>query len=239
MISRIASIFRLVVAFFLLLSLLVGQPAMGLDYWISTTGDDTNPGTKEKPFATLERVRDALRETKSSGPLKIEATIWLSGGTYRIDKTFKLDAQDSGTAEAPVVYRSASGEKAHLVGGKQIPSTAFKLVGDTGTLNRLASSSRGKVMYADLKAFGVTDYGRLTRRGGIERNILPAALELFFNDQPMPLARWPNAGYVKIAAVPEGPKGTCFTYHGDRPERWGKADDIWVHGYFNENATWL
>jgi hypothetical protein len=235
MTSKIASIFRLAVAFYLLLSLLVGQPAMGLDYWVSTTGGDTNPGTKEKPFATLERARDAIRETKRTGPLKTEATVWLSGGTYWIDKTFKLDAQDSGTAEAPAVYRSAPGEKAHLVGGKQIPSTAFKLVGDTETLNRLASSARGKVMHADLKAFGVTDYGRLTRRGGIERNILPAALELFFNDQPMPLARWPNAGYVKIAAVPEGAKGTRFTYDGDRPKRWARADDIWVHGYFNRN----
>jgi len=235
MISKTASIFRLAVAFFLLLSLPVGRPAMGLDYWVSTTGDDTNPGTREKPFATLERARDALRQTRRVGPLKTEATVWLNGGTYRIGKTFKLDAQDSGTAVAPVVYRSAPGEKAHLVGGRQLPSAAFEPVEDAETVNRLGRSARGKVMQIDLKILEITDYGKLTRRGGIERSILPAALELFFNDQPMPLARWPNAGFVKIAAVPEGPKGTCFTYHGDRPERWGKADDIWVHGYFNRN----
>ncbi len=229
------SVSRFTVVSFLLLSLLVGWPVMGLEHWVSTTGDDTNPGTKVKPFATLERARDALRETKRTGPLKTKATVWLSGGTYRIDKTFTLDAQDSGTTEAPVVYRSAPGEKVYLVGGKQIPSTTFKPVEDIETLNRLAPSARGKVMYTDLKALGVTDYGRFTRRGGIERNIQPSALELFFNDRPMTLARWPNAGFVKIAAVPEGPRGTRFKYDGDRPKRWGKADDIWVHGYFNRN----
>lgn len=54
---------------------------------------------------------------------------------------------------------------------------------------------------ADLKAMGITDYGKLTRRGGIERNTLPAALELFFNDRPMPLARWPNQSWTRIVSV--------------------------------------
>jgi parallel beta-helix repeat protein len=208
---------------------------VGREYWVSTTGNDADAGTREKPFATLQRARDALREAKKAGPLRAGATVWLSGGIYWMEKTFALDAQDSGTAEAPVVYRSALGRKAHLVGGKQLPSGAFKPVTNIAALKRLHPSAHGKVMQVDLKALGITDYGRLTRRGGIERNILPAALELFFNDRPMPLARWPNHGYVNIAAVPEGPKGERFVYEGDRPKRWSKADEIWVHGYFNRN----
>ena len=83
---------------------------------------------------------------------------------------------------------------------------------------------------------GITDYGKLTRRGGIERDTLPAALEFFFNDRPMPLARWPNEGWTKIASVPDAePKGERFRYEGDRPKRWSIAEDIWVHGYMNRN----
>jgi hypothetical protein len=208
---------------------------VGQEYWVSTTGNDADPGTNEKPFATLERACDALRELKKAGYIRSRATVWLSGGLYWMGKTFTLDEQDSGTAEAPVVYRSTPGQKAHLVGGRQFPSAAFKPVMSTETLNRLAPSAHGMVMQADLKALGITDYGRLTHRGGIERNILPAALELFFNDRPMPLARWPNWDYVTIAAVPEGPKGERFLYEGDRPKRWGRTNDIWVYGYFNWN----
>ena len=32
------------------------------------------------------------------------------GGGYKVARTFKLNAEDSGTAAAPVVYRAADGE---------------------------------------------------------------------------------------------------------------------------------
>jgi hypothetical protein len=233
--NTIALTFRFVTMFVLSLALLAGGIALGEEYWVSTTGNDADAGTKEKPFVTLQRARGALREAKKAGPLKTGAIVWISGGVCWMDKTFTLDAQDSGTAETPVVYRSAPGQKVRMVGGKHLPSGVFKPVTNVAVLRRLDPSAHGKVMQVDLKALGITDYGRFTRRGGIERNILPAAMELFFNDRPMPLARWPNDGFVTIAAVPDGPKGERFVYEGDRPKRWSRADDIWVHGYFNRN----
>lgn len=215
---------------------MTGAVASGLEYWVSPGGDDTHPGTKEKPFATLGRARDAVRKAKEGGLPKGGATVWLRGGLYIMSETFELTAQDSGTADAPVVYRAVPGEEVRLVGGRQIPLEAFKITGDPDVLSRLDPAARGKVLQVDLKAVGVKDFGTFTRRGGIERETLPAALELFFNDRPVPLARWPNEGWTRIASVPaEGQKGERFTYEGDRPRRWAKADDIWVHGYFNRN----
>lgn len=210
-------------------------PAAGLEYWVSTTGHDAQPGTKEKPFATLERARDAVREAKKAGPLKGRVTVWLRGGLYQLEKTFELSAPDAGTADAPIVYRSAPGEEVRLTGGTEIPASAFRPVTNAAVLQRLDPSARSHVWEADLKALGITHYGQLTRRGGIERETLPAALELFFNDRPMPLARWPNQGWTRIAAVPEGPAGQRFRYEGDRPGRWTRASDVWVHGYMNRN----
>jgi hypothetical protein len=217
------------------LVLLAVGTAMGQEYWVSTTGSDADAGTKEKPVATPRRARDAVREARKSGLPRQEVTVWLRGGVYRMDKTLELDARDSGTAGAPVVYRSAPGEEVRLVGGKQVPSNAFKPVTDPDVLKRLHPSAHGKLLQVNLKAVGITDYGKLTRRGGIERNTLPAALELFFNDRPMPLTCWPNQGWTRIAAVPDGPKGERFSYQGDRPERWREAEHIWVHGYMNRN----
>ena len=71
---------------------------------------------------------------------------------------------------------------------------------------------------------------------------MPAALELFFKDQPMTLAQWPNAGFEKIAGTPDAARdehgGTLgklaagFNYEGDRPQRWADTNDIWIHGYW-------
>ena len=47
----------------------------------------------------------------------------MRGGTYCLADTFRLEAADSGTVGAPIVYRAAQGEKAQLSGGK--PITGF------------------------------------------------------------------------------------------------------------------
>ncbi len=86
------------------------------EWFVATNGSDTNPGTKEKPFATLARARDEVRTHKDSGA----ATLWVRGGLHAITQTLKFGAADSGTAAAPIVYRAYPNEKAVLIGGRQI-----------------------------------------------------------------------------------------------------------------------
>lgn len=208
---------------------------MALEYWVSAHGSDAGTGTREDPFATLECARDTLRKVRTSGSAPGGATVWLMGGVYELNKTFELSRKDSGTSDTSIVYRAAPGEEVRISGGKRIPPSAFKPVTDGTILARLDPAAQGKVVQADLKALGVSDFGRLTRRGGIRRDTFPAPLELFFDDQPMTLARWPNEDWTKIEAVPEGDACDRFTYQGERPRRWRNLDDIWLHGYMTRN----
>jgi hypothetical protein len=48
-------------------------------------------------------------------------------------------------------------------------------------------------------ALGITDFGELQRRG-FACPILPSALELFFRDEPMQLARWPNHNWTRSSS---------------------------------------
>ncbi len=199
---------------------------------VATTGNDHNPGTLNKPFATLERARDAIRELKLRGGLPTGGvTVSIRGGTYALAKTFELSEQDAGTQTAPIVYRPYRNEDVHLAGGKEI--SGFTPVTDSAIINRLDKSARDHVLQVDLLTHGITDFGGLNPRG-IGKQSIPSALELFFNDKPMTLSRWPNTGWTKIAATPAGPKGGRFTYKGNRPSRWAQAEDIWLHGYW----TW-
>ncbi len=55
----------------------------------------------------------------------------------------------------------------------------------------------------NIKQLGIIDYGDLTARGfGMPQQTSP--IELFYNNQRMPLARWPNEGWAKIKAIPSG-----------------------------------
>ena len=76
--------------------------------YVAPDGSDGNPGTRAKPFATLEGARDAIRALKKAGGLpEGGATVVIRGGVYERKNTFALTRADSGTPDAPVVYRAA------------------------------------------------------------------------------------------------------------------------------------
>jgi hypothetical protein len=217
------------------------------DLYVAPDGDDANPGTKEKPFATLVRARDAVRALKKNGLPGGGVTVWLKGGTYELTSTFELGTEDSGTKEAPIVYRGVNGEDVRISGGQVLPGTTWKQVTDKAVLNRLPEEARGKVFECDLKANGIRDFGNALSEGET-RKPYPLSLELFSDDQPMQLARWPNQGFAETGRVldsgppPSNPskvrrtvdldklRGT-FTFENQRLKRWVAAD-LWVMGYW-------
>ena len=213
------------------------------ELYVAPDGNDTNAGTRAAPLKTLEGARDAIRKLKSEQPqLAGGATVWLRGGVYRIGKTFELDQRDSGTKDAPIVYRACEGEEVRLSGGRELDPAAFRPVSDPAILQRLPESSCDKVFQVDLKAQGISDFGQMHRRG-FGRPYVNPGLELFFNDQPMRLARWPNEGVVQMGEVLDkgseprtgdfSNRGGKFTYDNDHPSRWTKANDIWLAGRFS------
>jgi hypothetical protein len=201
--------------------------------YVAPGGDDANPGAEAKPFATLERARDEIRRLKTAGPLPDGGiTVEVRGGVLELARPLELAEKDSGAPNAPIVYRARKGEVVRLTGGRRV--TGWKLVDDPTTLARLDESARGKVWRADLRALGVTDFGDMASGGN--------RLELFFRDEPMTVARWPNEGFIKITEVlgptlvdvrgTKGCKEGKFSYEGDRPKRWVGEKDVWLHGYW-------
>ncbi len=221
---------------FILILCVAAGGSQAAEFHVAPNGNDANPGTSAKPFATLERARDGARQSKIQNP-KSKIDVVIHGGTYELARPFELTAADSGSAKTLVVYRARKGETVRISGGRTV--TGWKPVTDAGVLNRLDPSARGHVVQADLRVLGVSDFG--TMGGGFALGGGPG-LELFFNDQPMTLARYPNDGFIKITDV-KGPtpvdvRGTkgckegVFTYDGDRPARWVGEKDAWVLGYW-------
>jgi hypothetical protein len=213
--------------------------AGGAELTVSPQGSDDHPGTEAQPFATLERARDAIRSLKAKGPLpEGGVTVEVRGGAYQLEKPLELTEADGGTSNAPVVYHSRKGEEVRLVGGRIV--TGWTRVSDAAALARLDASARTNVWQADLKALGVTDLGQM--KSDSDWTSSSPGLELFFNDQPMTLARWPNETTVKVGElkvqdghVIHGAKGSkvgTFTYEGDRPKRWAGEKDVMLHGYW-------
>ncbi|MEW6357595.1 MAG: right-handed parallel beta-helix repeat-containing protein [Planctomycetota bacterium] len=210
----------------------------GNDLWSGKLAE-ANADKTDGPFATLECARGEVRKMRAAGTLSGKGiTVMVRAGVYPLKQSFLLDAQDSGAPDAPIVYRAYPGERVCLQGGPTVPPDAFKPTTDSKVLDRLDPIVRGKVLQADLRALGITELGSFP----VKYNGFPAAPELFFNDQRMTLARWPNEDWTTIAkihdpgAIPRtGDKGTnggVFEYSGDRPARWNVEAGVWLLGYW-------
>jgi len=215
--------------------------AFGVEFYVALDGNDSNIGAKDKPFATLLQARDAIRKLKASSSLNEQITVWLRKGEYFLSQSFELLQQDSGEPNSPIVYRAFPNEGVILSGGMKISGKNFHMVDDDSVLAKLPKASRAKVMVIDLKEEGFFNYGHIARYGHMQ-SVVPAPLELFFNDVPMNLARYPNQGFIKIGKVIDkgsvprsgdySERGGIFEYTDERHSRWVNVKDLWLEGTF-------
>ena len=87
--------------------------------------------TAAEAFRTLHAARDAMRAGLGHG---FERHIHIAGD-HKLDRPLVLDARDSGSPEAPIVYATdpTVDATAALSGGVQVPATAWeRAVGPTG-----------------------------------------------------------------------------------------------------------
>ena len=212
--------------------------------YVATDGNDAWSGALSKPndsktdgsFATLNRARNEIRKLKkTSGLPKEGVVVEVRGGIYQLTSPLLLETEDSGTESSPIIWRARAGEDVRLVGGLEL--TVFNPVSDPEVLKRLDESARGHVLQADLNALGVKKTMQTVSVGNDFR------MELFFQDKPMTLARWPNAEYTRISDVEEAEKEAKpgeprfsktgrIVYDGDRPSRWLGEKDAWLHGFW-------
>lgn len=194
---------------------------------------------------TLPEARAAVSAARASAEAARDGVIVeITGGTYRLEEPVVLAPADGGTADAPVVWRAAPGEQVIVSGGKAIDK--WRPVSDPAVRARLHEASRDHIVVADLKAAGVEDFGRIEQRGS-------PGMELFFRGRRMPLARYPNDGWLLVAGVPQDgpvrfneglerekrfdgvPVGRHYgriNYPDERPSRWAPDNGILAHGYW-------
>lgn len=182
-------------------------------YYVAPDGDDGNPGTLERPFATLTRARDAVRQHIAAG-LTDDVTVLLRGGTYRLEKTVVFGLEDSGTDQHAITYAAYPGERPVLSSG--VPITDWQSLGPGPP--ELPEAARGKVWVADLPK----TLGRFTTLYDGRQRLPRARSKGYTPTTRYPRARpagwrnrlafpegavkdWPNLGDVDIQIIPQYP----------------------------------
>jgi hypothetical protein len=216
------------------------------NFYVATNGNDTwsgllpapNSDGTDGPFATLEAAQNAIRLLESGSGLPAGGVkVNLRGGRYMRQTPFTLGVNwspvavyDSGTPASPIVYQAYPGETPIIVGGMSV--TGFQAVTDPNILARLTSAAQTNVLVANLPIQGITNIMPLARHGFALWWNWSGQNELYFQDKPMQLARWPNTNWLNIASSPS-PGANSFGYNGSNPSTWASLDDVWVQGYWD------
>ncbi len=95
------------------------------DYVVAPDGNDSNPGTPDKPFATIEKAQETVRGVLARGADK-DIVVALRGGRYALENTLVFKPFDGGNAEHSVTYMAWPGETPVLSGGRVIADWTHK-----------------------------------------------------------------------------------------------------------------
>jgi len=216
-------------------------------FFVSPTGSDANPGTRQAPFATISRAQTAARLEN------VPATVEVLAGVYTENLTF--DGRDAGDC-----YLTR--ERAVITGGLRV-AYADTAVPDPTIAARLTPEAASQVRVIDLKACGVPAdaydtlfaigfYHTAGKYDGVREGV---NVEVFEDDCRMTLARYPDEGYLRlerildVGDVAEFPEQNYFrdwherrnhrggTYIVDsqtneRMKRWQTPQTAWMFGYF-------
>jgi hypothetical protein len=179
----------------------------------------------------IAALKHPLLRNANNEPLS-SIHIHLSAGIYRLTSPLLLNEAASGSESNQIVISGPENATAVLSGGIQV--NGFSPIVDKYTKMRLPPNSRDKVLFANLTQKGITDFGRLTRRGlGGGENV--SALEIFYRNMHLPLARWPNNSFATIELIPDGASGRRFSIAGTDTRAWSNETDLMAFGYWHEH----
>jgi hypothetical protein len=122
-----------------LFGLLTGlTPGFATEYFVSTNGVDTNPGTSNAPYATINKAATVAQAGD---------TVWIMPGLYQ--PAAMIQPANSGTASAPITYRAQTGGSVFIDGQTTVP----------------VSSGRKGLFYINGKSWIVVDGLRVINSG--------------------------------------------------------------------------
>ena len=203
--------------------------------------DGKSDGSKRRPFKSLNEAGSYAKTFDGN----IEVIV--QPGDYFLP-TNGVTLKGGSTGKS-VSYVSEKPKKARLIGGYKLSNKMFSSVTDKQIISRFPENVAENVLVYDL-----TDMDISLPEYPNEYQGTPPAPWLYFNGEPMILARWPNAGNGKDSwatftkATDTGmpnPKSEnpelrkkhpgSFIFEDDRPSNWNIDDGVWLWGYWTHD----
>jgi hypothetical protein len=188
------------------------------DFYIAPDGDDLNSGTKESPFASLIRARNAVRELKKEKQ-DSDIIVHIRGGSYAIHETVVFGLEDSGNRNQVITYAAYPGEEPVFSSGVNI-SDWEKLTDYPSALPQVA---RGQVWVADLPETKGGKWRFFTLFDGDK--MLPRAIGKGFVPEGDPPPDWWQGVFASIEDK------STFGFPEGALKNWDNLEDVEIRAF--------
>ena len=195
----------------LLCSFISMADAKEIALYVSAKGNDSWAGDSiDKPFATIQRARDAIRAIKKRSGLTKPVTVYLRGGTYELSETLVFTLDDSGTRNCPITYSAYKNEKPVISGGKKITGPWKDYKGKIKVCS-IPEVKEGKWMFR----------------------------QLFLNGERLQRARFPNENFYVIDEPGEDLGKSALRFKERDIRKWKNLNDVEVLLFHSWNESRL
>ncbi len=205
------------------------------EFYVAKNGNDSNNGSISFPFKNISQALNLVNQKRLLGDTS-KVIINIREGYYEITETIELDKNCDN-----LIIQSFEEEQVILSGGKSLDVNLVQKVSGTKYERIFKKEYANSIYFIDLKLAGIYDYGNM-KNVGFSRPYSPSWMELFVNNEPCNLARWPNDSTILIGEVLDpgsiprngdhSNRGARFTFPTKIENDWDYSNDIWISGYF-------
>jgi len=229
----------------------------GMELYVSPTGNDDNDGTFQKPWKTIIKAQNFIRELNKANRLPAKGvTVWLRQGRYEVAPSLQFNSSDNGESGKPVIYSAYAGEQVSVFNGKIIDPKLWKPLGTEARSRLHPRVKPEQILELDLSPMNVKNSSVFP-----DKFINWTLFDFFSDDVRQPVSQWPNLD-ENIRGVNDpgwttcnGSKDVVSFYFGEggkptdgdgtneldadgtnRSERWQKSlsegHKIWLKGFW-------
>lgn len=126
------------------------------EFYVSPSGHDGNPGTKDRPFLSFNKAKEAVADALSPGKEGRNIHVYFRGGVYLFEETVFIKEGEFANKNQKVVFSAYKGEKPVFSAGKKL--TGWEKI--TSGLPYLPEEAQGKVWVVKIPPTGQRSIAR-------------------------------------------------------------------------------
>ncbi len=197
------TILAFVIGSMVLSSLTVCAVGNTADYYVDINAASGGDGSIDRPFNDIASALSKVKGLKGYS----QATVILREGKYFLKNTLDLSSKQE---NMNITIKGYEDECVEILGGVKVNYSSAKPIEDLGIYKSLRSSARDKIVSIDLKSYNISDYGSFSLDGKKNKT----AAQLYYNEKPLTVARYPNFGYDNFKNV-SAQNGTASVKYGE------------------------